>query len=93
MEADNHAYFLIKGVLIIGFILCLSPIFGNYLLEYLSQCLIAILPLSPIFMFKNIFITFYLSILLCSCVSQSEHDKIISEKDAIAQERDKFKRN
>jgi hypothetical protein len=42
-------------------------------------------------MLKNIFITFATSILLCSCVSQSEHDKIISEKDAIAQERDKFK--
>lgn len=29
--------------------------------------------------------------MLCSCVSQSEHDKIISEKYAIAQERDKLR--
>lgn len=36
-------------------------------------------------------IAFSLVVLLYSCVSQSEHDKIVSEKDAIAQERDKLK--
>jgi len=40
---------------------------------------------------KNIFIGLTISALLYSCVSQSEHDKLVSEKDAIAQERDKLK--
>ncbi len=39
---------------------------------------------------KIFFIAFTTSI-LCSCVSQTEHDKVISEKDVIAQERDKLK--
>jgi len=40
---------------------------------------------------KILFMALAASVLLCSCVSQSEHDKIISEKDVIAQERDKLK--
>jgi hypothetical protein len=40
---------------------------------------------------KIIFITLAISVLLYSCVSQSEHDKMVSEKDVIAQERDKLK--
>ena len=37
MEADNYAYFLIKGVLIIGFILCLSPIFETLLRAFMPS--------------------------------------------------------
>lgn len=40
---------------------------------------------------KIIFIAVTTSALFYSCVSQSEHDKIVSEKDVIAQERDKLK--
>lgn len=40
---------------------------------------------------KLSFLVIIISVFLCSCVSQSEHDKIISEKDAIAQERDKLR--
>lgn len=40
---------------------------------------------------KNFFFsTFTIIALLASCVSQSEHDKIISEKDAISEQRDKL---
>lgn len=37
------------------------------------------------------FIALFASLLLNSCVSQSEHDKIVSEKEEIASERDKLK--
>ena len=40
---------------------------------------------------KVIFRAVTISALFCSCVSQSEHDKIVSEKYAITQERDKLK--
>ena len=40
---------------------------------------------------KIIFMALAASALFCSCVSQSEHDKIIAEKNAIEQERDKLK--
>lgn len=31
MESDNHSYFLVKGILVIGFILSLLPIFETFL--------------------------------------------------------------
>jgi hypothetical protein len=40
---------------------------------------------------KILFLALTTSVLLYSCVSQTEHEKTIAEKDAIAQERDKLK--
>ncbi|MBK7735020.1 MAG: hypothetical protein IPI36_07180 [Chitinophagaceae bacterium] len=40
---------------------------------------------------KILFIILSASVLLYSCVSESEHEKTVAEKDAIAQERDKLK--
>ena len=37
MEADSYAYFLIKGALVIGFILCLSPIFETLLRAFMPN--------------------------------------------------------
>lgn len=41
---------------------------------------------------RNILLLLIVSSFLYSCVTQSEHEKIISEKDIIAQERDKLKK-
>lgn len=40
---------------------------------------------------RKIFFIAVTTSILCSCLSPSEHDKVISEKDVIAQERDKLK--
>jgi hypothetical protein len=37
MEADNNGYFLIKGILLIGFILILSPIFEDVLRAFIPN--------------------------------------------------------
>jgi hypothetical protein len=37
MEADNYTYFLIKGILLIGFILILSPIFDEVLRAFIPN--------------------------------------------------------
>src|SRR5688572_10707356 len=42
-------------------------------------------------MIKQIFILLTIPVFLYSCVSQSEHDRVVSEKEAITQERDKLK--
>lgn len=40
---------------------------------------------------KYYFISVFISVFIFSCVSKSEHDKILSEKDAIEHDRDKLK--
>jgi hypothetical protein len=37
MEADNYVYFLIKGILFIGYILCLLPIFETLLRAFMPS--------------------------------------------------------
>ena len=37
MEADNRSYFLIKGFLVIGFMLCLLPIFETLLRVFMPS--------------------------------------------------------